>query len=93
MATVLHHNDVVSHRVHRHEPPVTAQPLSLLHVDEELVVVDKPASIPVSGGRGRREREERRGMREGGKERKGEGGEMEERGRGRRDGGEREGGR
>ena len=78
MATVLHHNDIVSHRVHRHEPPVTAQPLSLLHVDEELVVVDKPASIPVSGGgrreggRGReggeREREERRGMREGGRE-------------------------
>ena len=45
----------------RHEPPVTAQPLSLLHVDEELVVVDKPASIPVSRGReggegGKRER-------------------------------------
>ena len=39
----------------RHEPPVTAQPLSLLHVDEELVVVDKPASIPVSRGREERE--------------------------------------
>ena len=52
MSTVLHHNDVISHQVHRHEPPVTAQPLSLLHVDEELVVVDKPASIPVSGGGG-----------------------------------------
>ena len=70
MSTLLHHNDVISHRVHRHEPPVTAQPLSLLHVDEELVVVDKPASIPVSGGGGEIEgwREgEGDGRREGGR--------------------------
>lgn len=47
MNTVLHPNDLLSHRVHRHEPPVTSQPLTLLHVDEGLVVVNKPASIPV----------------------------------------------
>ena len=72
MSTVLHHNDIISHRVHRHEPPVTAQPLSLLHVDEELVVVDKHTSKYWGGGGGEeRGEEEREGGGGGGR---GEGG-------------------
>ena len=71
MDTVISHNDLVTHRVHRHEPPVTAQPINLLHVDQELVVLDKPASIPVSSvccvGREGREGG-REGEREGGRE-------------------------
>lgn len=33
--------------VHRHEPPVVGKPLEVLVDDGEVLVVDKPASIPV----------------------------------------------
>lgn len=33
--------------VHRHEPPVIGRPLEVLVDDGEVLVVDKPASIPV----------------------------------------------
>ncbi|XP_067847065.1 RNA pseudouridylate synthase domain-containing protein 2 [Heptranchias perlo] len=45
--TVLKNNDFMRNTVHRHEPPVTAQPIEILAQDQEVVVVDKPASIPV----------------------------------------------
>ena len=48
METVVNDNELITHRVHRHEPPVTAAPLNIIHQDEDLVVLDKPASIPVS---------------------------------------------
>lgn len=32
----------------RHETPVLASPLRIIHVDEELLVLDKPCSLPVS---------------------------------------------
>lgn len=32
----------------RHETPVLANPIKLIHVDEDLVVLDKPCSLPVS---------------------------------------------
>jgi 23S rRNA-/tRNA-specific pseudouridylate synthase len=47
MSTVISHNDLVCHRVHRHEPPVTSEPLDIIHMDQDLVVINKPASIPV----------------------------------------------
>ncbi|XP_029807026.1 RNA pseudouridylate synthase domain-containing protein 2 isoform X2 [Suricata suricatta] len=40
-------NDFLRNRVHRHEPPVTAEPIRLLAENEDVVVVDKPSSIPV----------------------------------------------
>ncbi|XP_071070210.1 pseudouridylate synthase RPUSD2 isoform X2 [Dasypus novemcinctus] len=40
-------NDFLRNTVHRHEPPVTAEPIRLLAENEEVVVVDKPSSIPV----------------------------------------------
>jgi len=33
----------------RHEVPVTSDPITIVHMDEDIVVVNKPASIPVSG--------------------------------------------
>ncbi|XP_032882475.1 RNA pseudouridylate synthase domain-containing protein 2 [Amblyraja radiata] len=45
--TVLKNNDFMRNTVHRHEPPVTDQPLRILSQNQEMVVVDKPASIPV----------------------------------------------
>ncbi|XP_063618005.1 pseudouridylate synthase RPUSD2-like isoform X3 [Cydia splendana] len=43
----LKHNDLLANVVHRHEVPVTSQPITLVHIDEDIVVVNKPASIPV----------------------------------------------
>ncbi|KAH8246775.1 hypothetical protein KR038_008687 [Drosophila bunnanda] len=43
----LKHNDLLANIVHRHEVPVTCQPIKIVHMDEDIVVVNKPASIPV----------------------------------------------
>lgn len=40
-------NDFLRNTVHRHEPPVDGKPLQILVDDGEVVVVDKPASLPV----------------------------------------------
>lgn len=45
--TVVKNGDVISHTLHRHEPPVTAQPVQTIHEDEGMVVIDKPAGVPV----------------------------------------------
>ncbi|KAM8807325.1 pseudouridylate synthase RPUSD2 [Eudromia elegans] len=45
--TVLKNNDLIRNTVHRHEPPVTAQPIQILVENDEVVVVDKPSSLPV----------------------------------------------
>ncbi|XP_066133181.1 pseudouridylate synthase RPUSD2 [Saccopteryx bilineata] len=47
LSIVLKDNDFLRNTVHRHEPPVTAEPIRLLAENEEMVVVDKPSSIPV----------------------------------------------
>ncbi|EGG16588.1 pseudouridine synthase family protein [Cavenderia fasciculata] len=39
--------DMIEHRVHRHEPPVTSAPIKIVANDDEYVAVDKPSSIPV----------------------------------------------
>lgn len=39
--------DVVSHTLHRHEPPVTAQPIRVVSETDSLIVIDKPAGVPV----------------------------------------------
>ncbi|XP_030070486.1 LOW QUALITY PROTEIN: RNA pseudouridylate synthase domain-containing protein 2-like [Microcaecilia unicolor] len=44
---VLKNNDFMRNTVHRHEPPVTDQPICILAENEEVVVVDKPSSLPV----------------------------------------------
>nr|CAD7457044.1 unnamed protein product [Timema tahoe] len=43
----LKHNDLLANVVHRHEVPVTSEPITIVHMDEDIVVVNKPASIPV----------------------------------------------
>lgn len=43
----LKHNDLLANVVHRHEVPVTSQPITIVHMDDDIVVVNKPASIPV----------------------------------------------
>ncbi|KAJ3011153.1 RNA pseudouridylate synthase domain containing protein 2 [Thoreauomyces humboldtii] len=39
--------DVLTHVMHRHEPPVTADPLQIVFKDENVLVVNKPSSIPI----------------------------------------------
>ncbi|XP_068608199.1 pseudouridylate synthase RPUSD2 [Brachionichthys hirsutus] len=47
LSVVLRNNDYMRNTVHRHEPPVVGKPLEILVDDGEVLVVDKPASIPV----------------------------------------------
>ncbi len=44
---VVKNGDVISHTLHRHEPPVTALPISVLHEDEDMIVINKPSGVPV----------------------------------------------
>jgi len=46
----LKNKDVVKNIIHRHEPPVLHQDIEFLCNDNEMVVVDKPPSIPVHPG-------------------------------------------
>ncbi|KAF2425711.1 pseudouridine synthase [Tothia fuscella] len=45
--TVVKNGDIISHTLHRHEPPVSSQPIGIVHEDEDIIVIDKPAGIPV----------------------------------------------
>ncbi|KNE66474.1 RluA family pseudouridine synthase, variant [Allomyces macrogynus ATCC 38327] len=46
-ACLLKNNDLITHRNHWHEPPVTSAPITILARTPHFVVVNKPASIPV----------------------------------------------
>ncbi|KAJ5257041.1 hypothetical protein N7478_013145 [Penicillium angulare] len=50
--TVLKNGQVISHTCHRHEPPVSSQPIGVIHETDDLIVIDKPPGVPVhSAGR------------------------------------------
>lgn len=40
--------DILCHHIHRHEPPVTADAIEIVYSDDNMLVVNKPSSIPVS---------------------------------------------
>ncbi|XP_076321396.1 pseudouridylate synthase RPUSD2-like [Tachypleus tridentatus] len=44
---VLRDNDLIANKVHRHEIPVLGAPLKIIHQSDDLVVIDKPPSVPV----------------------------------------------
>lgn len=46
---IIQNGDVITHRAHKHEPPITRDPVRILHHDEGAarVVVVKPGSVPV----------------------------------------------
>jgi tRNA pseudouridine32 synthase len=44
---VVKNGDLVSHKVHRHESPVTADDVGIIHEDDGMIVINKPAGIPV----------------------------------------------
>ncbi|XP_078699317.1 pseudouridylate synthase RPUSD2-like [Branchiostoma floridae x Branchiostoma belcheri] len=45
--TVLKDNDFMQNTVHRHEPPVVADPVEIVEETDDLVVINKPVSMPV----------------------------------------------
>lgn len=45
--TIVRDNDLIRNTAHRHEPPVIATELDIIHEDNSVVAVDKPASMPV----------------------------------------------
>ncbi|KAL8769445.1 MAG: hypothetical protein Q9194_005434 [Teloschistes cf. exilis] len=50
VASVQHkvvNGDIISHTLHRHEPPVTAQSIGIVHEDNDMIVINKPAGVPV----------------------------------------------
>ncbi|KAI8064401.1 pseudouridine synthase [Gongronella butleri] len=50
--TKVKNGDIVGHEIHRHEPPVPDSEVRIVHESPDLMVIDKPAGIPVhSAGR------------------------------------------
>jgi tRNA pseudouridine synthase 9 len=45
--TIVKNGDIISHTLHRHEPPCTSQPIGIVHEDDDLIVINKPAGMPV----------------------------------------------
>lgn len=45
--SIVRNGDLISHRTHKHETPVTARKIGIVYEDDELVVVDKPSGMPV----------------------------------------------
>ncbi|OQV12083.1 RNA pseudouridylate synthase domain-containing protein 2 [Hypsibius exemplaris] len=43
----IKNSDYIAHYMHRHEMPVTAEPIKIIAETDDMLVVDKPASIPV----------------------------------------------
>jgi tRNA pseudouridine synthase 9 len=44
---IVKNGDIVSHTMHRHEPPVNDKPIGIIHEDDHMMVISKPAGIPV----------------------------------------------
>ncbi|KXH26839.1 RluA family pseudouridine synthase [Colletotrichum simmondsii] len=44
---LVKNGDLVNHTIHRHEPPVTGEPIRVIHEDDEMIVVNKPSGVPV----------------------------------------------
>ncbi len=44
---IVKNSQVICHKLHRHEPPISAEPIKILHEGNGMLVVCKPASVPV----------------------------------------------
>ncbi|KAH6842586.1 pseudouridine synthase [Chaetomium sp. MPI-CAGE-AT-0009] len=44
---ILKNGHLISHTTHRHEPPVTAEPIGVIHEDDDMIVINKPSGVPV----------------------------------------------
>jgi tRNA pseudouridine synthase 9 len=44
---IVKNGDLISHLTHRHEPPVSAESIDIIHEDADMIVINKPSGIPV----------------------------------------------
>ncbi len=44
---ILKNGDLVAHPTHRHEPPVTSEPILPIYEDDDMIVINKPSGVPV----------------------------------------------
>lgn len=44
---VIRNGDLIAHKSHIHEQPVTSRPIKIVEETEEYLVIDKPSGIPV----------------------------------------------
>lgn len=47
LETLVRNGDLISHRIHRHEPAVTSRPIKIVFENEHTVAIDKPLGLPV----------------------------------------------
>lgn len=45
--SIVKNGDLISHRLHRHEPSVTSRPIKIVFEDENIIAIDKPSGLPV----------------------------------------------
>jgi tRNA pseudouridine synthase 8/2,5-diamino-6-(5-phospho-D-ribitylamino)-pyrimidin-4(3H)-one deaminase len=45
--SIVRNGDLITHKIHRHEPSVTSRPIKIVEETDELLIIDKPAGIPV----------------------------------------------
>ncbi|KAG2223030.1 hypothetical protein INT45_008231 [Circinella minor] len=44
---IVMNNDILGHKIHRHEPVVTGKPIEIVHRSNDLIVINKPGGIPI----------------------------------------------
>lgn len=47
LESIVRNGDLITHKIHRHEPPVTSRPIKIVHENDDILVIDKPSGIPV----------------------------------------------
>ena len=47
LETIVRNGDLITHKLHRHEPPVSSRPIKIVFENEDILVIDKPSSLPV----------------------------------------------
>ncbi|SCU91502.1 LAFA_0F04148g1_1 [Lachancea sp. 'fantastica'] len=47
LESIVRNGDLIMHKIHRHEPPVTSRPVKIVFEDKDILVIDKPSGIPV----------------------------------------------
>ncbi|RPA79795.1 pseudouridine synthase [Ascobolus immersus RN42] len=47
LETVIKDGDYISHKLHRHEPPVSDRPVGIVYEDDRIMAINKPAGVPV----------------------------------------------
>lgn len=44
---LIRNGDKIYHLIHRHEPPVSDEPITIISRSDEVIVVHKPSGMPV----------------------------------------------